>query len=109
MHRGAVAVDSGVLALIIAPALAFAGVALGKWVDNRRNGDDRTTNLIKALQAEVERRDKVSAETATAHAAALSFAQRQARRFEDYCHALRRALSNAGHDVPEWPEEVPTS
>lgn len=94
------------LALIIAPALAFAGVALGKWVDSRRNGDDRTTNLVKALQAEIERRDRVDAAKDTAHAAALGFAQRQARRFEDYCHTLRRTLSRAGQDVPEWPEEV---
>lgn len=98
--------DTGVLALIASPALALAGVLVGKWVDARRNGDDRTTNLIKALQSEVERRDRVDAAKDTAHAAALGFAQRQARRFEDYCHQLRRALSNAGQDVPEWPEEV---
>ena len=98
--------DAGVLALIVAPGLAFAGVALGKWVDARRNGDDRTTNLIKALQTEIERRDRVDAERTKAHQSELSFARRQARRFEDYCHALRRALSKAGQEVPEWPEEV---
>lgn len=98
--------DSGLLALIASPALALAGVLIGKWVDSRRNGDDRTTNLVKALQSELERRDRVDAAKDTSHATALSFAQRQARRFEDYCHALRRALSNAGQDVPEWPEEV---
>lgn len=98
--------DAGVLALIVSPGLAFAGVALGKWVDARRNGDDRTTNLIKALQAELERRDERDAAKDAAHASALSFAQRQARRFEDYCHALRRRLMLAGQDVPEWPEEV---
>lgn len=98
--------DSGVLALIVAPGLAFAGVLIGKAVDARGNRTNRETGLIKALQAEIERRDRVDADKATAHATALGFAQRQARRFEDYCHLLRRTLSRTGQDVPEWPEEV---
>jgi LPS sulfotransferase NodH len=98
--------DSGLIALIVAPALAFAGVIVGKIIDRRRNEDDAATSLIRALQTEIDRRDKIDGERRAEHRAETSLLQGRLRVLEDYSHRLRRALMAAGLDVPEWPAEV---
>lgn len=97
--------NNGVFALAASPLLALLGVLIGKLVDARRNRDDVSGSIIRALQAEVERRDRVDADRAAAHQQALAAAQARSRRLEDYCYALRAALEAAGVSVPGWPAE----
>lgn len=84
--------DTGTIALILTPVAGFLGVFLGKLIDKRANDGKHATDLIKALQDENVRRDKVTARL-----------ERTARRLEDYANSLRRALRDAGLDVPGWP------
>lgn len=90
--------DSGILALIISPLLAAAGIVVGKIVDKRSADGNHATQLITALQAEIARRDRIDAGRQKAY-----------RVLEDYVHRLRRALGASGLDVPDWPsDEVST-
>lgn len=86
--------DSGLLALILSPALAVLGVIIGKIVDKRANDGRHATDLIKALQEEIIRRDRRDARL-----------EGRFRRLEDYANLLRVALRNAGLEVPGWPSD----
>jgi hypothetical protein len=86
--------DNGLIALVLSPALAVIGVLIGKWVDKRANDGRHATDLIKALQEEIGRRDKRDARL-----------EGRFRRLEDYTNLLRRALREAGLEVAPWPAD----
>jgi hypothetical protein len=84
--------DQGVLALILAPFLALAGVVIGKIIDKRASDGKHATDLIAALQAEIVRRDKAADRLSAAY-----------RVLEDYATRLRRTIMGTGNDPEPWP------
>lgn len=86
--------DNGVLALILSPLLAALGVIFGKILDKRVADGKHATDLIASLQAENTRRDGL-----------YERLEQRFRRLEDYANRLRRALGNAGLEVPDWPAD----
>lgn len=87
------------LPVLIPAVLTGAALTLGHVVNRRNAGDSIQVQIIDTLQEERDTAKKRAAR-----------AERRAEILEDYAGRLRRLLSGAGMDVPEWPpaeEKVP--
>jgi hypothetical protein len=80
--------DTGWLALILSPGLAFLGILIGKAVEARTAKSNTALQMIGILNAR------------------LAVSDRRAQTMEDYALDLRRALITAGLDVPDWPGDT---
>jgi hypothetical protein len=85
-HSG-VHMDTGWVALILSPALAFLGILIGKAVEARTAKSNTAVQMIGILQTR------------------LAASDRRGQVMEDYAIDLRRAMITAGLDVPDWPND----